>query len=78
MSDPNKTKGKRRFLIEVRGVLEVEVDSGTQAQTIAEAWITAVGSGTLPSEPVRVRWLRIEPESDEHPGWPPPSPSAKV
>lgn len=63
--------GKGRFLVEARGILEVEAESGDAANWAAETWIQSVGRGepsaTLP--PLRVRWLRIYPETDDLPGF---------
>ena len=61
------------FLIEIRGVLQVDADSGDAAERQIEAWIIAVGRGGTAVLPAgaRFNWLRIDPESDERPGWRP-------
>jgi hypothetical protein len=59
--------------VEVRGYLQVETESGDAANEAVEEWIVAVARGETPPPGVTVRWLRIEPQSDEHIGWPPPN-----
>lgn len=66
--------GKHRILVEVRGILAVEAESGDAANQVAEAWIQTVSryepsAAALPQ--LRVRWLRIFPETDDLPGFPP-------
>lgn len=69
---PQRQPSKRRFIIEVRGVLQVEANTGEEANRATEEWIAAVGRGeTLPHPLVRVRWLRPHPEREDIMPWPP-------
>jgi hypothetical protein len=58
---------KRRFLIEIRGVLHVEAPDGDIARHAAEQWIAALGreAGTEPAPDISIGWLRVWPERDE-------------
>jgi len=62
---------KRRFLIEVRGVLHVDAVDGETARRAVEQWIAALKAGEAP-EPVAgmaVGWLSVWPERDEATDW---------
>lgn len=72
MSDEIPERPKRLFLIEIRGLLEFEADTPAEATAAAEEWIIAAGRGEAPPKKgTSVRWLRIDPQSDENIGWPP-------
>ena len=62
---------KRRFLIEVRGVLRVDAPDGDTARRAVEQWIEAVSRGEAPepSAGIAVGWLRVWPERDEATDW---------
>jgi hypothetical protein len=62
---------KRRFLIEVRGVLHVDAPDGDTARRAVEQWVEALRKGETP-EPaagITVGWLRVWPERDEGTDW---------
>ncbi len=71
MSEGAPERKKRRFLVEVRGMLHIDAYNGEEADRAVEAWIVGVGRGEAAVLPdgARVGYLRIYPETEESPGW---------
>ncbi len=62
-------KTRERFLVAIKGVLQVEAESAEEANHKAGEWIAAAGKGQAESDEVTVGWLRIEPFEENHPGF---------